>query len=498
MIPWRSSKKRSRRYQSQSVPGVQLPRFVGGAVGYLSYEAVRAFEPRVGLAAGPGLGYPVAHFMLVDSLLVFDNVSRTIKVVAHLNLDLQPDVETAYAAATARIDELVAQLRKPMPVLPHGGEPVETSIEDRRRVNTDPLVYRKMVETAREYIAAGDIFQVVLSQRVDIPTPAHPFTIYRALRTINPSPVHVLSRHRRSLRCRRLAGTAGAGRGRHRYQSPDRRHAAARIRPKHDAELAEELLADEKERAEHIMLVDLGRNDVGRVSKPGTVRVPRLMEIERYSHVMHIVSNVEGEISDDFSPLDALRACFPAGTVSGAPKVRAMEIIAELEVDRRGAYAGAVGYVGFQRCDGHVHRAADAGLQGWRRLLAGGRRHRPRQHAGRRICGELPQDAGAGSGNRAGRVDREFGGSAMILLIDNYDSFTYNLYQFLAELGAEVHVVRNDMITVDEIRARRGEFDRIVISPDRARRPRRGFVSRSSSNLRERSRSSACASDTSR
>jgi anthranilate synthase component I len=137
------------RYQSQSAPGVQLPRFVGGAVGYLSYEAVRAFEPRVGLAAGPGLGYPDAHFMLVDSLLVFDNVSRTIKVVAHLNLDIHPDVESAYAAATGRIDELVAQLRKPMPVLPNGGEPVETSIEERRRVNTDPLVYRRMVETAR-------------------------------------------------------------------------------------------------------------------------------------------------------------------------------------------------------------------------------------------------------------------------------------------------------------------------------------------------------------
>ena len=335
------------RYQSQSVPGVQLPRFVGGAVGYLSYEAVRAFEPRVGLAAGPGLGYPVAHFMLVDSLLVFDNVSRTIKVVAHLNLDLQPDVETAYAAATARIDELVAQLRKPMPVLPHGGEPVETSIEDRRRVNTDPLVYRKMVETAREYIAAGDIFQVVLSQRVDIPTPAHPFTIYRALRTINPSPYmfyldigdHCVVGASPELLVRvedgivtnhPIAGTRPRGSD-----------------PKHDAELAEELLADEKERAEHIMLVDLGRNDVGRVSKPGTVRVPRLMEIERFSHVMHIVSNVEGEISDDFSPLDALRACFPAGTVSGAPKVRAMEIIAELEVDRRGVYSGAVGYVSF-------------------------------------------------------------------------------------------------------------------------------------------------------
>jgi anthranilate synthase component 1 len=335
------------RYKSESVPGVHLPRFDGGAVGYLSYEAVRAFEPRVGLAAGPGLGYPDAHYLFVDSLLVFDNVSRTIKVVAHLNLDTHPDIETAYEAAAARIDELVRQLRKPMPELPTGSAPVATGVEERRRVNTDPLVYRRMVETVKEYIAAGDIFQVVLSQRVDIPTPAHPFTLYRALRTVNPSPYmfyldigdHFVVGASPELLVRvedgivtnhPIAGTRPRG-----------------ADPEQDAMLADELLADEKERAEHIMLVDLGRNDVGRVAKPGTVRVPRLMEIERFSHVMHIVSNVEGEIRDEFSPLDALRACFPAGTVSGAPKVRAMEIIAELEVDRRGVYSGAVGYLSF-------------------------------------------------------------------------------------------------------------------------------------------------------
>ena len=335
------------RYQSQTVPGVQLPRFVGGAVGYLSYESVRAFEPRVGLAAGPGLGYPDAHFMFVDSLLVFDNVSRTIKVVAHLNLDEQPDVESAYAAAAERIDALVDQLRKPAPALPHGEAREMPSVEERRTVNTDPLIYRRMVETAKEYIAAGDIFQVVLSQRVDVPTPAHPFTIYRALRTVNPSPYmfyldigdHFVVGASPELLVRVEDGVVT-------------NHPIAGTRPRgadpeQDLALAEELLADEKERAEHIMLVDLGRNDVGRVSKAGTVRVPRLMEIERFSHVMHIVSNVEGDIRDEFSPLDALRACFPAGTVSGAPKVRAMEIIAELEVDRRGVYSGAVGYVSF-------------------------------------------------------------------------------------------------------------------------------------------------------
>ena len=205
-----------------------------------------------------------------------------------------------------------------------------------------------MVEQAREYIAAGDIFQVVLSQRVDIPTPAHPFTIYRALRTVNPSPYmfyldfgdHQIVGASPELLVRVEDGVVT-------------NHPIAGTRPRgadpdEDARLAEELLADEKERAEHIMLVDLGRNDVGRVSKPGSVHVPRLMEIERFSHVMHIVSNVEGKIRDEFSALDALRACFPAGTVSGAPKVRAMEIIAELEIDRRGVYSGAVGYVSFE------------------------------------------------------------------------------------------------------------------------------------------------------
>ena len=335
------------RYRSESVPGVALPRFVGGAVGYLSYEAVRAFEPRVGSAAGPGLGYPDAEYMLVDSLLVFDNVSRTIKVVAHLNLGNTLDLETAYEAASAQIDLLVRKLREPAAPLPSGGTPVSTAVEARRKVNTDPLYYRSMVEQAREDIAAGDIFQVVLSQRVDIPTPAHPFTLYRALRTVNPSPYmfyldyveHQIVGASPELLVRVEDGVVT-------------NHPIAGTRPRgaipdQDEANAVELLGDAKERAEHIMLVDLGRNDVGRVSKPGSVHVPRMMEIERFSHVMHIVSNVEGQIRDDISPLDALRACFPAGTVSGAPKVRAMEIIAELEVDRRGVYSGAVGYVSF-------------------------------------------------------------------------------------------------------------------------------------------------------
>ena len=334
-------------YEAVPVPGLPLPRFVGGAVGYLSYEAVRAFEPRVPAAPGPGLGLPDGVFMLVDSLIVFDHLERTIKAVSHVRPGAGESVDDAYAAAAARVEELVTQLRTATPALPTGGAPVDDPAEARCRPNTSPERYHAIVERAKEYIAAGDVIQVVLSQRVDVPTPAHPFTIYRALRTINPSPYmfyldfldhqivgaspELLVRlEDRMVTNHPIAGTRPRG-----------------DTPETDAALAEELAADEKERAEHIMLVDLGRNDVGRVAAPGTVRVPRLMGIDRYSHVMHLVSHVEGQLADGLTSLDALRSCFPAGTVSGAPKVRAMEIIAELETDRRGPYAGAVGYVDF-------------------------------------------------------------------------------------------------------------------------------------------------------
>jgi anthranilate synthase component 1 len=336
-------------YKAAAVEGLALPSFTGGAVGYLSYEAIRAFEPRVPAAAGPGLGLPLGSFMLVDNLLVFDHLARTIKVVAHVRLQGEESLEERYAAAAAKIDRLVAKLRAPVPALPHGGPALPGSPAERAKPNTTSERYHEIVERAREYIAAGDIFQVVLSQRVDVPTAAHPFTVYRALRTINPSPyMFFLDFGRQS---HQIVGA-----------SPEllvrledgivTNHPIAGTRPRgatpeQDAAFAADLLADEKERAEHIMLVDLGRNDVGRVAVPGTVRVPRLMEVERYSHVMHIVSNVEGELEPELSALDALRACFPAGTVSGAPKVRAMEIIAELETDKRGPYAGAVGYVDF-------------------------------------------------------------------------------------------------------------------------------------------------------
>ncbi|MEZ4532813.1 MAG: anthranilate synthase component I [Thermomicrobiales bacterium] len=334
-------------YDSARMDDLPLPRFLGGAVGFLSYEAIRAFEPRVPEAAGPGRGFPIGRFMIVKSLLVFDNLERTVKVVSHLDLADNRPIADAYAEASREIDELISRLRAPLGEMPAGGGAVELALQDRMQSNTPIERYHQFIDVAREYIKAGDIFQVVLSQRVDVDTPAHPFTIYRALRAVNPSPYmfyldfcdyqivgaspELLVRLEEGVVTNHpIAGTRPRG------ATPDA-----------DAALAEELINDEKERAEHVMLVDLGRNDIGRVAKPGTVRVPRFMGIDRYSHVMHIVTHVEGDIRDDMTAFDALRACFPAGTVSGAPKVRAMEIIAEQEIDKRGPYSGAVGYIDF-------------------------------------------------------------------------------------------------------------------------------------------------------
>lgn len=334
-------------FQTKPVPGLSLPRFTGGAVGYLAYESIRYFEPRVKISKGPGLQLPDGRFMVVDDLLIFDHIARTIRILSHVHLKEGEALKESYDAAVTRIDDLERKLRGPLPELPYGGEPIETPPAERRKPNTTAERYFEMVRIAKEYIAAGDIFQVVPSQRVDLPTPAHPFTIYRALRTVNPSPYmiyldfldHQVIAASPELLVRLEDGVVT-------------NHPIAGTRPRGenaalDEALAIELEADPKERAEHIMLVDLGRNDVGRVSKPGTVRVPKLMEVEKFSHVMHLVSHVEGDLETGLTGLDALRSCFPAGTVSGAPKVRAMEIIGELETDRRGAYSGAIGYVDF-------------------------------------------------------------------------------------------------------------------------------------------------------
>jgi anthranilate synthase component I len=318
------------------LPG--LPRFVGGAVGYLGYETARHFE-RLPAADGPAPPMPEAAFLLAESLAVFDHVRQRLKLITMLRPDREP-----YAAAVERLDEMQGRLEASPPAL--ADKPDVNGAAWRSNVSRGH--FESMVDAAKEHILAGDAFQVVLSQRFSKPLGARPVDVYRCLRGINPSPYmyylclggdrHVVGTSPEVLvrvegdqvTSRPLAGTR-------------RRGATA----EQDQELERELLADEKERAEHVMLVDLGRNDVGRVAEPGSVRVERLMEVERYSHVMHISSTVSGRLAEGRGSMDALRAAFPAGTVSGAPKIRAMEIIAELEPERRGAYSGALGYVSF-------------------------------------------------------------------------------------------------------------------------------------------------------
>ena len=324
-----------RERQAVALPG--LPRFCGGAVGYLGYDAVRWFE-KLPSQAVDELHLPDAVFVFGDVVSVFDNLTHTMKVVTHARGGDDPD--KAYDAAVARLNAEVERLRKPFswvepPAWGEAGEPKSTVTKER---------FMESVETAKEHIRAGDIFQVVLSHRMsaDVSQPA--FEGYRALRVTNPSPYMyflrlgdfaivgsspevLVRRTDATIEVRPIAGTRPRGRN-----------------ADEDRALEEELLANEKERAEHVMLVDLGRNDIGRVAEFGTVQTNEYMTIERYSQVMHIVSNVRGRVKGELAPLDAVRATFPAGTVSGAPKVRAMEIIDALEPVRRGLYAGAVGH----------------------------------------------------------------------------------------------------------------------------------------------------------
>ena len=314
-----------------------IPRFHGGAVGYLGYETARHFE-RLPLAKGSPPPMPESAFLRAEDLAVFDHVTRRLKL-----LTIHRPEREDYDAAVGRIDEMEKRLASDQV----GSFPKGTD-GTRWESNVTPGQFHAMVDAAKEHILAGDAFQIVVSQRFRKPLEASPFDVYRCLRAINPSPYmfflclggdrHVVGTspeklvqvEGRRVETRPLAGTRRRG-----------------ADPAEDERLEKELLSDLKERAEHVMLVDLGRNDVGRVARPGTVSVDRLMEIERYSHVMHISSTVSGQLRDGCTSLDALRAAFPAGTVSGAPKIRAMEVIAELEPDQRGVYAGSLGYVSF-------------------------------------------------------------------------------------------------------------------------------------------------------
>ena len=326
-----------------------LPVFHGGAVGFLGYDMVRFFEPTLPEAPKDELGLPDMVFMITDTVVIFDHKHRKMSLVANVHTDEHESLEAAYAWAKEQIALLMESLSKPLAARPlQTFAPVSNDALPQPVGNTTQAEYEAMVLKAKDYIAAGDIFQVVPSQRFETDYPGDPLDLYRALRHVNPSPymfcvqlpqgfalvgsspeVHVKCMDGK-IEIRPIAGTRWRGKT-----------------SEEDDALAEELLQDPKERAEHIMLVDLARNDVGRVSEYGKVAVTELMIIERYSHVMHIVSNVKGTLRPDRSAYDVMRATFPAGTVSGSPKVRAMEIINELEKSKRCSYSGAVGYFGF-------------------------------------------------------------------------------------------------------------------------------------------------------
>jgi len=322
-----------------------IPEFFGGLVGYLSYDAVRYFE-RAPLPPGPGLSLPDAVFLLSDTVAIFDHVKRLLKIVVNVHVEEGTDPESVYASAVERIRGLVDALRRPLTDVPDA--PAAEAAEAEWSSNVEQAAYEESVERAKAYIRAGDIFQVVPSQRLSRRTAVDPFAVYRALRMLNPSPYMFFLDLPDGLQ---IIGSSPETMVRLQGRAAEVRPIAGTRRRGADASedrlLAEELLADPKERAEHVMLVDLGRNDLGRVCEYGTVEVPELMKIEQYSHVMHIVSSVRGTLRPECGAFDLLRATFPAGTVSGAPKVRAMEIIAELEGERRGPYAGAVGYFGY-------------------------------------------------------------------------------------------------------------------------------------------------------
>ena len=325
---------RSELARYQRTGGSELPRFSGGAVGYVSYEAARRFE-RLPAAPRDVLHLPEAAFSIYDTVVCFDHVRHSLLVIAH-------EVEGERETAASRIARVFAALDAPIS-LPTQVDRVVRAIT----ANGTAAEYRARVAKARELITEGDCIQIVLAQRFDVRPAPEPLALYRALRHVNPSPYMFLID---------VAGAALVGAS----PEPFVRVESGRVvmypiagtRPRgrdetEDAAMEVELRASEKERAEHVMLVDLARNDIGRVSRSGTVRVRELMRVDRFSHVMHLTSVVDGELAPGLDALDAFRACFPAGTVSGAPKIRAMERIAEFETDRRGPYAGAVGYLGF-------------------------------------------------------------------------------------------------------------------------------------------------------
>ncbi|WP_123040794.1 anthranilate synthase component I [Cohnella candidum] len=341
-------REKLRAYRSPALP--ELPPFTGGAIGFFGYDLLQYYEKKLPPHRVDDLNMDDMNFMFCDKVIVFDHLKQQVLVIGNVHVRegaTDRDIEAAYREAVAGIEATIERLRRPLPLVESRGAPPQDPELGTIHSNLSKEQFLSNVEQAKEYIRAGDIFQVVLSQRFHIETEVDPLQVYRVLRTMNPSPYMyclklddemivgtspeaLVKVDDGKLETRPIAGTRPRGRT-----------------PEEDEALEKELLADEKERAEHVMLVDLGRNDLGRVSEYGTVKCDSYMQIERYSHVMHIVSNVTGRLRKDKDFFDAFLSCLPAGTVSGAPKLRAMEIIAELENEARGAYAGAIGYLGF-------------------------------------------------------------------------------------------------------------------------------------------------------
>lgn len=335
----------SRMQAFRPVPMPDMPPFIGGAVGFLAHEYVHRVEPTVPEAKADVLGMPLLWFALMDTVVVFDNVRQLIRIVSNAHIEAHDSPSTAYAVACQRVTEVCDQLRQPSTL--QQGFPSTLPAPDVPAGNVTQAGYERIVQEAKEYIRSGDIIQVVASQRFERPYKQSPLDLYRALRIVNPSPymfildtgsfsvvgaspeVHVRSTHG-DVEIRPIAGT---------------RHRGAN--EAEDRALEAELLADPKERAEHLMLVDLARNDIGRVCEVGSVRVEDYAFVERYSHVMHIVSQIEGKLQANKTAFDLMRATFPAGTLSGAPKVRALQLIADFETQQRGVYGGALGYFSY-------------------------------------------------------------------------------------------------------------------------------------------------------
>ncbi|MFL2653095.1 MAG: anthranilate synthase component I [Dehalococcoidia bacterium] len=340
---------------SYKVPEIkELPVFTGGAVGYLSYETISYFEKKVPKNKESTLNVPESIFMITDSIVVFDHVKQTIFIVNYAKIDDSKDINDVYTKSLEKIDEIYCLIKKPIPEehnnissISNNEEKTKEQLIEQYTKNMSKEDYKIAIEKCIDNIYSGEIIQIVFSQRLTKKTKASALDIYRCLRTINPSPYMFMLNFKdfeiigaspellvksndKEIEVHPIAGTRPRG-----------------INSEEDDLIANELISDEKELAEHLMLLDLGRNDVGRVSTPGTVNVNQKMEIEKYSHIMHIVSNVTGKLDSKYDEFDALRAAFPAGTVSGAPKVRAMQLISELEPEQRGPYSGGVGYFSY-------------------------------------------------------------------------------------------------------------------------------------------------------